>query len=221
MSSEADDRWGGSVALTSNYLLRGISQTGGSGALQGDLHYHTPGGWVAGLWASSIELNPEDGKTAEINGYAGYAWRIAPDWSAQLSANHYAYPWNQPPRFYDYDELVAGAAYRDLVFASASFSPNTSQESALGTSRSHTATSYELALRWPLQGTLAALAGIGHYALSGSHGGGYWYWSTGVGYDFEPWHLDISYFGTSAGARVFSNEDISPDHWAATIMWRF
>ena len=41
---------GGSIAFTTDYVLRGVSQSHGAGALQAQIHYQTPGGWLAGLW---------------------------------------------------------------------------------------------------------------------------------------------------------------------------
>jgi hypothetical protein len=37
----ADDVWGGSLALTSDYFVRGISRTNDQAALQVDVHYST------------------------------------------------------------------------------------------------------------------------------------------------------------------------------------
>ena len=42
------------VALVSNYLYRGISQTGGKPALQGGFDYAHASGFYAGVWGSSI-----------------------------------------------------------------------------------------------------------------------------------------------------------------------
>src|SRR5882724_8964664 len=100
-------RFGGSIGFTTDYLLRGISQSDGHGALQAELHYQTPNDWVAGLWASSVDVSPADGKTAELNVFAGRSWQLTENWSSKLIAIHYAYPWNEPAGLYDYDELAA------------------------------------------------------------------------------------------------------------------
>jgi len=41
------DSWGGSLAVTSDYLVRGISRTYDRAALQLDLHYSNTAGFVA------------------------------------------------------------------------------------------------------------------------------------------------------------------------------
>lgn len=220
-ASEADVRWGGSVALTTDYLLRGVSQTDGSPAVQAELHLQTQTGWLGGLWASNVEVNPEDGRTAELNAFFGYSHPIAGDWSMKLVAVHYAYPGNSPADFYNYDELIAGAAYRDVFFVTATISPNTPHEAASGLARDHTALSYELALRYPLQGTWSALGGVGYYDLKAPDSAGYAYWSAGVGYDFKPWHLEVAWFGTSSAAAALFDEDRPSNRLAATLIWRF
>jgi uncharacterized protein (TIGR02001 family) len=214
-------RWGGSVALTTDYLLRGVSQTGGSPAVQAELHFQTQAGWLGGLWASNVDVNPADGRTAELNAFFGYAHPIAGDWSMKLVAVHYAYPGNSPADFYNYDELIAGAAYRDVFFVTATISPNTPHEAAPGLARDHTALSYELGLRYPLQGAWSALGGVGYYDLKAPDSAGYAYWSAGVGYDFEPWHLEIAWFGTSHAAAALFDEDRPSNRLAATLIWRF
>lgn len=220
-NSHAAGRLGGSVALTTDYLLRGVSQSNGSPALQADLHYQTPSGWLAGLWASSVDLDPEDGRTAELNVFFGYSRPLAGDWSMKLVAVHYAYPDNTPAGLYNYDELIAGATYRDLLFMTVAASPNTPHEIAPGIARDHTAFSYDLALRYPLQGTWSALGGLGYYDLKGPNGAGYAYWSAGVGYDFDPWHLEMAWFGTTPAAEALFDADTPRSHWAATLIWRF
>jgi uncharacterized protein (TIGR02001 family) len=220
-ASEAEVRWGGSVALTTDYLLRGVSQTDGSPAVQAELHFQTQTGWLGGLWASNVEVNPEDGRTAELNAFFGYSHPIAGEWSMKLVAVHYAYPGNSPADFYNYDELIAGAAFRDVFFVTATISPNTPHEADPGVARDHTAVSYELALRYPLQGTWSALGGVGYYDLKAPDTAGYAYWSAGVGYDFEPWHLEIAWFGTGHAAAALFDEDRPSNRLAATLIWRF
>jgi uncharacterized protein (TIGR02001 family) len=219
--SHAAGNLGGSIALTTDYLLRGVSQSNGSPALQADLHYQTASGWLAGLWASNVEVNPEDGRTVEFNALFGYSRPIARDWSMKLVAVHYAYPGNAPAGLYDYDEFIAGASYRDLLFMTVAVSPNTPQEIAPATARDRTALSYDLALRQPLQGTWSAFGGLGYYDLKGPDGAGYAYWSAGVGYDSEPWHLEVAWFGTAPAAEALYDADMPRSHWAATLIWRF
>jgi uncharacterized protein (TIGR02001 family) len=216
----AGDRWGGSVALTTDYLLRGISQSNGAAAIQGDLHYRTPKGWFVGVWSSTVDVDEADGTTAELNLYAGHAWQPADDWSISVTVGRYAYPWNTRSQLYEYDELKALAAYRDLVFASFSLSPDTPLETELVSHR-HTASSGELAVRLPLCRRISASAGVGRYSLHGGNGAAYWYWSSGLSYDFQPWQLEAGYFDASDEAWTLVDPGIPHGHWAATLLRRF
>lgn len=54
----------GNVALTSDYVFRGISQTGGDAALQGGLDYTHRGGFYLGTWGSNV------GWIEDFQGYA-------------------------------------------------------------------------------------------------------------------------------------------------------
>ena len=212
---------GGSVAVTTDYLLRGVSQTHGSPALQADIHYQALSGWLAGVWASNVELNPEDGDTAELNIFAGYSRPLEGDWSMKVVVVHYAYLDKESAGPYTYDELIWGASYSDLAYLTLAVSPNTPQETAPDVARDRTALSLDLALRLPLHGTWSAVGGFGYYELQGPEGAGYGYWSAGVAYDFDPWHLEMAWFGTSAGASELFDPYMPRSRWAATLIWHF
>jgi len=219
--ARAADSWGGSIALTSDYVLRGVSQSDGKAAVQVDLHYDLPSGLLAGLWASSVKLNSQEPTTAEVDAFLGYRWPVGNDWSTKLTAIHYAYPWNSPDAHYDYDEIIAGAAYLDRVFVTAAYSPNTSRYSNRGLIRNRAAFSYDTALQIPLKQAFSASAGVGYYDVSRLVGTGYWYWNAGLGYDFRPFHLDVTYVGTSRSVPALLYNDGKLHRWSATLMWRF
>ena len=54
-TAEAEGRWSGQIAATSDYVLRGVSQTDGHIAVQGSLAYRALSGVYAGAWASSLD----------------------------------------------------------------------------------------------------------------------------------------------------------------------
>jgi uncharacterized protein (TIGR02001 family) len=64
------------VALTTNYLYRGISQTGGKPAIQGGFDYANANGLYIGTWGSSISWLSDGGAAAnaglELDTYGGY-----------------------------------------------------------------------------------------------------------------------------------------------------
>src|SRR5262245_25750863 len=121
------DSLGGHLALTTDYVFRGVSQSRGASAVQADAHFQTEGGWFAGIWASTVDLNPGKGGTQELNFYGGRGWPLGGDWSARLSAVAYVYPNDGATFSYDYFELIGSVAWLDRVVASVAWSPNTSR----------------------------------------------------------------------------------------------
>ncbi len=93
--TRAADEWGGSVALTSDYFVRGISRTSNHAALQLDFHYSNPNGFVAGVFASNTQIDRSEPKDVELSGFVGFVWSLDEAWRARVLASHYAYPWNR------------------------------------------------------------------------------------------------------------------------------
>jgi hypothetical protein len=58
----AADVWGGSLGITSDYIVRGISRSNDQAALQLELHYLNTSGFVAGLFASNTQIDPNEPK---------------------------------------------------------------------------------------------------------------------------------------------------------------
>lgn len=122
------------VALTSDYIFRGISQTNHEPAIQGNLEYSIDTGVAdtsayAGFWGSNV--NFEDGDEAQVEidvlfgvrgdvGDSGLSW--------DLGALYYAYPGASSSLDYDYWEIPLQVDYaiNDLVSVNAAyfFSPD-------------------------------------------------------------------------------------------------
>ncbi|NJD31709.1 MAG: hypothetical protein FIB04_07465 [Gammaproteobacteria bacterium] len=213
--------WGGSLAATTDYVFRGISQTQGEPALQGDLHYSAQAGWFAGLWASNIDPGSSYIGHVEIDAYAGFAWTPASDWNARVSYVRYLYPDASPRTGYDYGELVAGLGYRDRAYASIAWSPDEIRIPKSGYEHSGTALSYELSLRQPIWRGLALAAGVGYYDLSSLFEKSYRSWSGTVSYTIRAVEFDLSRFANDATARELFGRDAADDRWVLTAMWRF
>ena len=96
------------VALVSNYLYRGISQTGAKPAIQGGFDYAHASGFYAGIWGSSISwisdgYAPAVGTTpgvgaqnagVELDTYFGFKNSFATDYSYDVGYLRYNYPGN-------------------------------------------------------------------------------------------------------------------------------
>ncbi len=211
----------GSIGATGDYVFRGLSQTDGRPALQADIHYASPLGWSVGLWGSTVDRNSWDGRTVELDVYLGYRWTISQDWTAKIAAVDYRYPWNKPIIRYDYDELIGTLGFRNKLFFTMAWTPNTSRYSTRGYVTGKEAISYEGAATLPVVGALVANLGIGYYDLQSVIDTGYLYWNAGVGYDWRAWHVDLGYFGTGSNAKTLFLGNVADNRWAAGISWRF
>jgi len=215
------DQWGGSIAATSDYLVRGISRTNNQAALQLDLHYVDSAGWVAGLFASNTQIDPYDPRDVELNGYLGFAWAASGDWRAKILAGYYLYPWNAEGSQYNYGELDFDLLYQDWLDVGVSYSPDAPRflpgRGLFGVS----AGSAELNLQHAVFGKLSGTAGAGYYYMDGPGATGYVYWSVGAAYDLAPVTVAAAYVDTTAGAKTLFYNAAAAGRWTATVIWRF
>ena len=214
------DGFGGSLAVTTDYVFRGVSQSRGGAALQGNAEYVLPAGWVTGVWGSTTRLDPRSGTRAEFDAYLSHRWNIGGDWNAKLTALHYFYPFDARELHYDYSELAAAMSYRNRAFLTVAWSFDASRYSTSGYADGN-AISYDFAWITPLPHALTANVGVGYYDLSDLFDRGYWYWNAGIGYDIGDWHAEASYIGTDhTASRLFRRENVG-NRWVATLLRRF
>jgi uncharacterized protein (TIGR02001 family) len=212
---------GGSLDVTSDYLVRGISRTDDHPALQLDLHYLDASGFVAEFFASNAQFAPYTRRDAELSSSLGYVWVWGRDWQGKVLIRNYSYPWNQSGSFYNYDEIALEAGYRDWLRVDIGYSPDTRRYYYdRGTVRVQ-AEWAELNFQRPLIGRLSATAGIGYYELGGAEATGYGYWSVGVAYDIAPVTFALSFVGASRDDNLLFYNTAAGGRWSGTVIWRF
>jgi uncharacterized protein (TIGR02001 family) len=220
--SAADD-WGGSLGLTSDYFVRGISRSSDHAALQLDFHYSNPNGFVAGVFASNSQIDSHESEDVELSGFVGFVWNIEEAWRARVLASHYAYPWNRAGSHYDYDELDLDVSYQGWLHLELGYSPNSPRylpppyQGLIGV----TEKSAEVSAQRQILGKLSLTAGVGYSYLDGPDPGGYVYWSGGAAYDFQSLTLALAYVDTSAGAKALFYNAAANGQWMGTLIWRF
>jgi len=217
----AADVWGGSLAVTSDYIVRGISRSYDRAALQLDLHYLNTSGFVAGLFASNTQIDPDQPRDVELDAFVGFAWSASSDWRAKILASHYAYPWNRAGSGYNYDELDADLAYQEWLDVRLVYSPNAPRHLRWRGLVGVTSESAEVNLQRPVLGRLSATAGIGYSHIEGADTEGYAYWSVGAVYTFAPVSLSVSYVKTTAEAKALFYNAEADGRWTGTVIWRF
>jgi uncharacterized protein (TIGR02001 family) len=157
-AQEVDATIGASSAL----LVRGVALGNGKPALQAGVSVDTADGWLAGLGVATLRPSSDAGWTTQLYARAGHSFRLDDDWSAQLAATRYAYPFDDYLRSFDRDEFGATLAWRDRVLGSV-----TALRQTTASSNGHrSGWAADLVLRQPLGRwagvSFALTAGLGH-----------------------------------------------------------
>ena len=105
------------VALTTNYVWRGVSQTAENSAIQGGFDYAHSGGFYLGTWGSNVNFGNDavtsadgDGASMEFDFYGGYKFTAAGvNWD--VGAIRYLYPDANSSLEYDFTEFYVGGGY--------------------------------------------------------------------------------------------------------------
>lgn len=109
------------ISIVSNYVVRGISRTNGSPAVQGGVDLAAPNGFYAGVWGSNVSWLADSGAAAgsslELDVYAGVKNSFFTDFTYDLGLMRYHYPARYVPGAVnaDTDEIHAGLSYQWLA----------------------------------------------------------------------------------------------------------
>ncbi len=210
----------GSLTAVTNYVYRGVSQTRGDPALQGDLHFQMANRSVFGVWASNVDFGSAQGASVELDLYAGREWHLSRDWDARVAYTHYFYP-DSTGWSYDYDEVTATMTYQSRLSATVAWSPNVSRRTYNWVARTESAVSYELVATQPLGGGMAAVAGVGYYDLPPVLRADYLFWNAGFSIVLGRAQATVMYVDTdSAAVRAFGYE-AAANSWTGSVSWRF
>lgn len=189
----------GSATLTTDYVFRGVSQTQGNPAVQGEFDA-TYGIFYAGIWSSSLDFGGNGAgqqlAPLEIDYYAG----ITPSWQGidfDIAGLYYTYPGAYDPGGnFDYFELKTAASHKfgnsvTLGIAnywSPEFFGETGDADALELNGS-----YDFANKWWIFSP--SLSGLIGWQWTSSYD--YTYWNVGLTLGFmDNWSVDVRYWDT-------------------------
>ena len=94
------------VALTTNYLFRGVSLSDNDPAIQGGFDFDNDNGFYAGLWGSSIASAGGESSGLELDLYAGFSGTTARGYDWDVGLITYTLPGSDGE---DLNELYLGA----------------------------------------------------------------------------------------------------------------
>lgn len=87
------------IGAVSNYMWRGLSQTGNGAAIQGGVDYGHDSGFSAGAWISNVDWGTPD-PSYELDLYAGFGGESG-DFNWNLNTIYYAYPDAKDANFWE------------------------------------------------------------------------------------------------------------------------
>jgi len=217
---------GGNLALTSNYIYRGVSESNGHPAVQADLHADLSGGTFLGAWASTRDRALEPGAGYDLELYLGHRFDLTSEWNASVSARS-RYPLggrNEPSD--DYQELGAALTWLDRWSLSLAVLPSAVRYwRYIRLSRS-TAWAADTTGQWLIGGGLFVTAGAGYYRAAGTGPGiraanGYAYGNAGLALERRRWRADVGYFRAQDRAQLLFPYPVANREVAGTVTWRF
>lgn len=212
---------GGSLSFTSDYVQRGVSQSNGESAIQGDAHWNFPARWSAGVWASQVRYAPGSA-TAE---YALYLqWRRALSGDLDLSAElaHYRYPNDPRPIAYDYDEASLSIAWRDQIYVAATWTPRLNLYSlADGLASDRQVLTVEASWHRTLPTRFDVTAGLGFFGPQGLDYASYAYGNLTLGWHYGHWRTNLSAIWVQDAAHRQYSPGPAGGPLAATVAWIF
>ncbi len=98
------------VAIASDYVFRGFSQTDEEPAISGGFDYAFDNGFYLGTWASNVNFG--DDASLEWDLYGGYAFDVSENVGLDFGYIYYVYPGEQDAL--NYSEFVASVSFGNL-----------------------------------------------------------------------------------------------------------
>jgi hypothetical protein len=241
--AEAVDLWddatlGGSLALTSDAIYRGVSESNGQVALQGDLHIEDGGSFV-GVWTSTRDTHLAPYADYDVEVYLGHRFDLTNAWSSTLSARAHYFVAGMQQGSTDYEELTASLTWLDRWTLALSAIPNATHYVYYAYDPKEGDDGYQARLerspawvaetsgQWLLRPEgLFVTGGAGYYyssrtGVEPAASGGYAYGNAGVAFEHGPWRADVGYFAAQGNARALIAYAVPVHRLAATLAWRF
>jgi uncharacterized protein (TIGR02001 family) len=96
------------VAFASDYIWRGMTQTGSDPALSGGFDFESESGFYAGIWGSNVSFS--EGAGSELDTYFGYGFSLG-EVGVDISYVDFGYPGDSG---LDFQEIGVALSYGDF-----------------------------------------------------------------------------------------------------------
>lgn len=186
----AEGEFSANVALTSDYVWRGVSQNNENPAIQGGFDYAN-GLFYAGTWAANVAA---DG-TMELDFYGGLAGETDGGLAWDVGVIGYFYPGSDD---LDFAEVYAGLGYE--------FDGGVGVGGYVYIDPDNESTYLEGTASYGFSDELSADVSVGNYSFDG--GGDYTNWSVGGTYSFDFFDVDLRYWDTDVDGIDIAEERV-------------
>lgn len=206
-----------SVALTTDYIWRGVSQTNNDPAIQGSFDLAHETGFYVGAWASSYEFGND--ATMELDVYGGFSRET--DFGGLLP---FGITYDLGVLRYEYTS-APDAGFTELYFG-ASISPfenfNFSTYYYYGLKIDHTLPGEytDISADYTLPDELGGITLLAHAGYYNQKGGldDYWDWKVGIAKDIGGFNFEVAYVDTDdSGSYAAGGRRLDDGRIVATI----
>jgi len=200
----------GNVAVTSDYLFRGLSQTGQEPALQGGVEYDHASGFYAGAWGSNVswlsDLSSSDvpiSNSLEVDFYAGFRHGLTDKLNLDVGLYTYYYPGDYPHGFV---RPYTTEAYVGLSYGPVSAKYYHALTNLFGFADSDGSGYLDLSANYEFSPGWTLTAHAGRQRVRRTSEASYTDWKLGATWAFSPgWTLAFAYQDTNAERGVYTN----------------
>jgi uncharacterized protein (TIGR02001 family) len=220
--------FGGNVAVTSDYIYRGYSESNDKAAVQLDLHASTLGGTFVGVWTSTLDNKFRPYADLELEEYIGQRFDLSSAWNTSVTVTNYSYVGGHQYYSSDYQQITASVSYLDRWTFSLSATPNALRYWGQYRAGRYPAYDADTSGQWLIAKGLFLTGGVGYYLFTGDgsepiarNSIGYAYGNVGLAYEWHNWRIDVGYFLTEKRAERLFPYPIANDRFAGTLSWRF
>lgn len=199
------------IAATTDYSWRGISQSDRDPAFQIGTTYSHSSGFYAGVWASTVDFGPTDPYRThyETDGFIGYNVDFSDSVNFDVQYNYYGYPDASASEF---GELITNTTFLDTYTLTVAYSNDiwATDENGLY---------YALGADFDLGNDFSLGASVGYSDFSSKAGlEDYTDYSLSLTKSSGPIDFTLGYYGASSKAELnTSNPKNADDRFAFTV----
>jgi uncharacterized protein (TIGR02001 family) len=188
--AEEESNFSWNLAVTSDYVFRGISQTDRKPALQGGLDYSFgDSGFYAGVWGSNVDFG-EGTPDIELDTYVGWNADVGESTNLDIQLVRYNYFGEDEDTFghIDYNEVIGAVTWKEMITLTGAYTNDyaNSDESSWYVG---------LGGEWEVADSFTFSASVGRTEFEDSDG--YSDWSLGVSRQFGPVNAALNYYDTN------------------------